>query len=555
MKKIARRTLFSSRRPTTGSSLLMILGSSSLVYAGCADEITNNYITNEYGDQGGAGGGGAGGEAPDFEPEAYPGAPTADTAVEDQAVNVFGVVGNEYWFAVADEQLEELNVNSGQGGPIFFAQPGDFYSPGGESEGNYSDHLWITTAGSPSETADYGKVRLKIVGQSTMRPWNESSLPNLNLDANDFVEGQRISGYEHLRFNNGQVGSIFRERLTLQLYAAMGYPAPQATYAWVSSNVWGADIKVPYVLVERYKRPFCEKWSEELGGGCANIWEFAGDFAQNVVFGGGEVLEGDGVPLMRGEPVVGVGPSVFDDLSACEFNECDDASAREFEALVQQTPPGPGFKETLKESLHWPSFHRFQCLSWVLATGDDALHNMNNVVLVERGDGLFMYLPYSVDISLGQEWYPTVPLAGQNSIARGCQSDEECWSDMVAVCEDVVAEFEELEPNELLDDIYATLTNEGMIRAGDEQRYTQLVAWFENRLASLPSELDDNREPPLICDFGQIDCGGYCDYFENCENNCNPGEGLPGEGGLGGAGGADDGGAVECPLIKVYSIE
>jgi hypothetical protein len=124
----------------------------------------------------------------------------------------------------------------------------------------------VTTPAPDSKTADDGKVQVKIVGPSTQRPWTRRSIPNLNVDFDEFVEGQRIGGFEHLRFNNAQVGSIFRERLTLELFARLGYPAPRATYAWVSSNVWGPNVAIPYIVVERYKRSFCERWADEIGG-------------------------------------------------------------------------------------------------------------------------------------------------------------------------------------------------------------------------------------------------------------------------------------------------
>ncbi len=523
--------------PLTGVFLLSV---PLLVSLACSDDITNQYITNQYGDAGAdsAGGeSGAGGEG-----TRYPGAPEADTEVAEHSPDVFGSVGIRYWFAVSDEQLEEMNEGLDQGGPIV-EQVGDIYVPGGSVAGNYADHLWVTTPGRNGKTADYGKVEVKIVGQSTLRPWSRRSIPNLNVDFDEFVEDQEIGGFEHLRFNNAQVGSIFRERVTLELYSRLKYPAPRATYGWVSSNVWGAGVAVPYVVVERYKRTFCERWEDEIGGGCANIWEFVGDFAQS-----------DGIP---GGP--GVLGSVFDDPNVCEFSECDDARGRKLEATVKETPLGDGFKKALSKWIHWPSFHRFQCLSWVLATGDDALHNMNNVVLMERGDGLFQYLPYSVDISLGQEWYPTVPLPGSNSIARGCQSDAACWADTIAACEDLIAEFEDLDPQGLLDGVHEELASQGMLRPGDEERYQALRDWFEERLSNLPAELEDNREQPLVCQDGQVDCGGYCDYYENCGNNCEPPLALEaaGAGGADGAGGGggeagSDGGV--CTPIEHYGL-
>jgi len=565
------------------SRLLLVATGPLMLALGCGEDVTRNYITNVYGDggaddqppvtsagKGGSGGkggssgsssqggdtgeaGGSGGEAGEYV-SPYPGAPQADTAVADHEPDLFGVIGNRFWFGVSDEQLEQMNALAGGGGP--WNPYGDIYQPGGGSgEGNYADHLWVTTAGADPKTADYGQVQVKIVGQSTMRQWTPTSIPNLNVDFDEFVEDQRIGVFEHLRFNNALVGSIFRERITLELYNRLGYPAPRTTYAWVSSNVWGPNIAVPYIMVERYKPTFCEHQKDNIGGGCANIWEFAGDLGGYWGYPGEDA------------------PSVFDDPEVCEFNECDNTRAKEFETAVRETPEGPGYKAALASWLDWPSFHAFQCLSWILATGDDALHNTNNVVIMERGDGLFQYLPYSVDISLGQEWYPTVPLPGSNSIARGCQSDDVCWEDTIATCEQLITDFTALDPGALLDSVYEQLTDEGMIRSGDEGRYEFLSNWFESRLVDLPVELEYFREPPMCPYPDMVDCGGYCDYYWNCEGNCGPmppppimeaAGGAPGAGGAGavgdaGAGGSPDvgqggGGGVVCNPIEYYGL-
>ncbi len=543
--------------------VLLLVGAASLQGA-CSDTINNEYITYESsaGSPGvGEGEGGEGGVA-----DPYPGAPTANTTVADHELDLFGTMGNRFWFAVSDEQLAQMNSQYGGGvGPIFLDAPanGDLYSPGGGSSANYVDHLWITSAGEGGKTADYGKVQVKLVGQSTGRPWNEQSIPNMNVDSNEFVKKQRIDGFEHLRFANAQVGSIFRERLTLELYDKLGYPAPLSQYVWVTSNVWGSDISVPYILVERYKRDFCERESDLLGGGCVNMWEFVGDVAQGDMGGGPIPLKvgGDGADIGIGLP--GVINSVFDDPNNCQIDECQNSRVKELEELLIQTEQGEGFKAATADYVDWPSFHRFQCLSWVLATGDDALHNQNNVVLVERSDGKFQYLPYSIDISLGQDWYPYVSLPGQNVLARGCQADESCWADLIAECEDVIEDLEAAKPIEMLEALHDQLDAAGMLRDGDEGRYEFLRNWFETRLEELPIELEANREAPMICDYGQVDCGGYCDYAENCGSGCVPPVGKPGEpmpvdamdeAGLGGAGG-DGGGGNECPIILKYAVE
>lgn len=486
------------------------------------------------GDGGSTGHGGEGGAGPDDGHTAYPDAPYANTPVAEHEVDVFGVVGNRYWFGVSAEQLAEMNEGTNNGGPVFDGPlNGDIYTPGGQTA-NFVDHLWVTSAGPDTGIADYGKVQVKLAGQSTMRPWSKRSIPNFNVDSNEFVDKQRIGGFEHLRFNNGQVGSIFREYLTLELYKELGYPAPLVTFAWVSSNVWGGDVEIPYVLVERYKRSFCAR-GDAFGGKCENMWEFVGDIGQKQDPNPG--------PL---PPKPGNAPSVFDDPNNCQFSECDNTRVKQLEQLIDETPPGEGFKAATEALIDWPAFHRFQCLSWVLATGDDTLHNSNNVVLAERADGKFQYLPYSVDISLGQDWYLSVPLPGTSNIARGCQADKACWADTIAACEDVLGDFVKAKPIAMLDDLFDLLDAEGMLRPGDEARYELLRAWFEERLVALPDELEENREGPVLCTGGTVDCGGSCLPPEQCGIVCEPPVGKAAK--------VMDDAPNECPMITEYPL-
>lgn len=439
--------------------------------------------------------------APDAGPKPLtPGAPLVDTSAAALPLDVFGVPGAHYWFVVADAQLERMNERYGGGGgfPIFGNQFGDIYTPGGTSADlTFADHVLVTVPGALPQTADFGKVQVSLVGESTGRPWTEQSLPNLKLDADEFVEGNRLGGVKHMRLNNAIVGSIFREKLTLDLYAKLGYPAPRANYAWVSSSVWGPDVSVPYIVVESYKPQFCKLREAQLGGGCVNMWEFAGDL------GNGSLALPDN----------------------CQFSECDSTRAEEFELVVGARQPGPGYKAALADWLDWDSFHRFQCLSWILATGDDVLHNSNNLVMVERADGKFQHLPYSVDISLGQDWYPSVSLGGQSVLAQGCQSDPQCWTDTITTCEGVLADFVAAGPVTMLESINAELDAQGMLRDGDDGRYRALHKYLERRLTELPVELEANRAGPVYnsgCSYPLVQCGDYCDYPENCYL-CQPG--------------------------------
>lgn len=563
---------------------------------GCSDDITNHYYTNNYyteggappevtptagktasgagkapvemggeggtpGDVGGAGtggvtgggDGGVGGETDGRDPR-YPDAPLADTAVADLELDIFGTVGNRYWFAVSDEQLKAMNGGD-QGGVCCFQN--GLYTPGG-TNANWVDHLFVTTAGDAPQTADFGKVQAKVVGSSTYFPWAPNTIPNLNIDADEFVEGQRIAGYEHLRFSNGQLGSIFRDKLVNDLYRMLDYPAPLATWAWVQSNVWGPDISIPYILVERYKRTFCDRYADAFGGGCPNMWEYTnGDFNQGDNGGG------------KGGPIFGGQLNVFDDPNNCQMGKCDSTRVKQLEAKLLEAPHGDGFAAATGDFIDWPAFHRFQCLSWALATGDDTLHNNgNNSVLVERTDGKFQYLPYSIDLSLG--WYGRVPLPGQNVLATRCQEDSECWADTLTMCEDVLNDLAELKPNEYLESLYNTLDDNGMLRPGDEGTFQGIKAYFDDALASLPAELEVYRSGG--CPSPLINCGGEC--VEQWQCSCVPPpkdpipvDGVPvgkgaaalleagGAGAIGGGDvGAGGGGPIVCPTMDAYKI-
>ena len=397
---------------------------------------------------------------------------------------MLGSLGVRYWFAVDPAQVERMNEAAQQ-------EP-DIYTPTGGAA-TYANHMFVSTPGESPEIADYGKVEVRVVGQSTYRPWTDKTIPSLKVDTDEFTDGLKVGGVEHLRFNNSLVGTIFRERLAFMMYEQLDYPAPRATYAWVGSNVWGPGVEVPYTLVEVYKRDFCEARSEQLGGGCSNIWEFVGD----------------------------LGNDALKDPESCQISECDNTRALAFEAAVVATPPGPGYKAALQEYVDWDAFHRFQCISWLLWTGDDALHNNNNVVLLERMDGRFQYLPYSVDISAGQSWYIDTPLYGMNQLAIGCQVDASCWKDTIAACEDVVAEFVASEPALRVDEVYAELEGEGMLRSGDEARYKEIRGWYEQRAANALADLDNFRD--LQCAPETVKCDGACVAVDQCVLECEPG--------------------------------
>jgi hypothetical protein len=425
------------------------------------------------------------------------GMPVADTAPADLQVDVFGVTGNHYWLDASVQQVGLMNApfQPGTAGPF----EGDVYSPLGPAPLTFVDHLFVTASGAPPHTADFGKVQLRLIGQTTGRPWTVHSLPNFKIDSDEFIAGNRIGGVKHLRLNNAVTGNIFREKLALDLYRALGYPAPRARHAWVSGSVWGPEVSVPYLAVEAYKPQFCKLRAAELGGGCVNMWELQGDLGSGAL----------GIP------------------AHCQFSECDPTRGIELEAVLASTPRGDSFQAALADWIDWEAFHRFQCLSWILQTGDDALHNSNNLVIVERVDGKFQLLPYSVDLSFGQGWPREVRLGGHTSLAAGCQSDSGCWAETIAVCEQLVEAYRSAEPVSKLDALHRELAAAGMLREGDDERYTSLRSRVEARLTELPLELEANRAGPVggSCRYPLVQCGEACVEPEACPP-CDPEPGL-----------------------------
>lgn len=385
------------------------------------------------------------------------GAPTINADVADMTIDPFAVDGNVYWFGVSDEQLTAMNGVFTSGG----GSSGYYYYEVGSSD-TYADNLVVQDAVTGA-TADYGKVQLGVVGESTGMTWTPTSIPNLSVDMDEFQDGLSVGGIEHLRFNNGMISSIFREALALAVFRELGYPAPRTSFAWAASPVWGDDTQVPYTLVESYRKDaFCVDHAESFGGGCANIWEGVGEIS-----------------------ALG---------TQCQEKECDNTN---YDALVQVMTDNPrDVYGATAGKIDWGMVQEHMCLDWILWIGDDPYHNQNNVVLVEGMDGLFRLLPYSTDISAGQEWYQNTSLYGNNSLAGACVHDAECWAATIATCEADIDAFQALDPVAMVNDEYQRLADNGMLRDGDEDTYAYLIDWYTTRSTEgvLEAELEDYRE-------------------------------------------------------------
>ena len=404
-----------------------------------------------------------------------------------QQIDLFGLSGHRFWVEVDENQLARLN---GGGNGMFGEMPfddGDIYTPGNVA--TYADHVLVQDFATGS-VADYGKLEIKLIGESTYRQWDISHIPNLRIDTDEFQQGARIGETEHLRLNNSLVGSIFREHIAHRIYRELGYPALRSSFAFLGSNVWGDDIWVPMTLIEVYKCRTFEGQEDTLGGGCVNMWEFAGDIGYRGDFG----VEAD------------FGPD------ACQNHECDNTRLNELSAVAGSTPAGDEFEDALEPYVDWDMFHRFQCLSWIMSTGDDAIHNSNNNLIIERDDGRMIWAPYSVDISAGQDWYTHTPLTGSSILASGCQANASCWADTIATCETLITQFQKLKPETFVDQTEALLEELGMLRDGDEARAASIRQWYVERQAELLTELESYRYLP--------DAFGNCpEDLERCNDS------------------------------------
>ncbi len=424
---------------------------------------------------------------------------TVNMSVDEQALDLFGETGHRIWVEVAREQQALLNLNEGGG----FPGEEDIYTPGApDLADTWADHVLIQDVTTDS-VADYGKIEVALVGESTYRRWDSNHIPNLRFDADEFEHGKRIGGFEHLRLNNSLVGSIFREGIAHRIYRQLDYPALRSSHAFLGSSVWGEDIWVPMTLIEVYKLKFCKDNEELVGGRCNNMWEFAGDLGA----GGGGGFPIDDRPIDPFGPVIDPFPrpgfpggEANDEPSVpdywCQINECDNTRLLELMTTLRATELGAGFEDALDPYIDWTRFHEFQCLSWIMWTGDDALHNSNNNMIMERDDGRLIWAPYSVDISAGQDWYTNVSLKGTSSLAQGCQSDPGCWADTITACEDMITRFDALDPETFVDDALVALTEHAMLRDGDQERAEALRTWLEWRQTVLAEELERFRYLP-----------------------------------------------------------
>lgn len=352
-----------------------------------------------------------------------------------------------------------------------------------------------------SVCADTGEVEVDLPGQSSFKPWAE--IPNIKLDVSEFQGLKFKSGDSILRFNNGQADStIVREAVALGIWRAMGYPAPKTRFVQIQSNVWDTEVRpgvtASHVMVQTYKQAFFEQSFPEVH----HVWEGLGDpfvlddGCMDGLCGGGDIVEIDvgGRPADLPGPVdpnVPVGRGSFS--GECQWSVDEVCNEEAFDAIIAgviNAPQGPGFMEATAAVIDWPLLHQNQCLSALTGTGDDWIHNTNNVVLAILESGKAVFLPYSTDISGDHPWYQQTPYQGYATLTQSCQGDPDCWEMALSTCEAMIDDFEDLEVSKtIVDERCEALVKAGLDRRPDAAVCDSLREYYDQRPALLRQEL------------------------------------------------------------------
>lgn len=458
--------------------------------------------------------------------ESYLPACTETVPLDELEIDLFGEDGHLFYFEVTPEArlaADEQRCSFG------FDVYGAVYELG-EEEGGCpipARNVRIRPAWS-TVCSDTGKVEVDLPGQSSFRPWAE--IPNIKLDVGEFEDMRFQTGDRQLRFNNGQADStIVREAIALGIWREMGYPAPRTRFAQVRSNVWDTEVhpgaSASHVMVQPYKEAFFREFAPEI----LHVWEGQGDpfvptggecdFGCCDPFGcGGEIIDppyfidpaeeaGDPAPLplpdVVGEPAAVQRGSFSGDCQFSVEEQCDEEAFDSIVADLAEVPVGPGYMEATESYIDWPLLHQNMCLSALTGTGDDWIHNSNNVVIGIRDDGKIMFFPYSTDISGDHPWYQNTPYQGYAHLTQACQADPDCWEAALSTCESMIDDFEEL-------DVVATIVEERcealedtkLDRPADEPVCEALVEYYTARPAGLREEIERLREGGIDPGFG-----------------------------------------------------
>jgi hypothetical protein len=214
---------------------------------------------------------------------------------------------------------------------------------------------------------------------------------------------------------------------------------------------------------------------------------------EDVPPGGGDIVEPgppQGGPVVRG--------SFNGDCQFSVDEQCDEEAFDTIVAALAEIPTGPGYREATDAYIDWDLLHQNMCLSALTGTGDDWIHNSNNVVIGIRDDGRIVFFPYSTDISGNHPWYQYVPYQGFAHLTQACQFDPECWEEALSTCESMIDDFEELDVvGTIVEERCSALVDAELDRPADAPVCEALGEFYAARPAELREELELLRSGEL----------------------------------------------------------
>lgn len=189
--------------------------------------------------------------------------------------------------------------------------------------------------------------------------------PSLKINVDEFELGAEIFGVDNITLNNSvQDPSLIRQCIGYQLFANIGYPAPQCNFAHVYVN--GTDLGI-YVHVEPIKRSFLRTHFDEDRG---DLYEGTISDFQSLQYKTFEPKNDDTNPSL--EPIIQLSEALFD--SSIDL------------------------KEGLAEHIDIDMFITFWAMESILGHWDGYNGNRNNFYIYRAEDtGLFTFLPWGLD--------------------------------------------------------------------------------------------------------------------------------------------------------------
>lgn len=265
-----------------------------------------------------------------------------------------------------------------------------------------SKKTWVHAAFT-CEGETLGDVGLRRKGETTYRVVPKKAA--FKVQFNKWQKGLKFRGYKQLTLNNMvDDPTALRERLAYAFYNKLNMPAPKCNTALVTLN---GESYGPYANVETPDSQFLK---DRFGNNANTLYE---------VDWGSEWQPGneDGFLVDVGDPGKADLLAFFDAVAA----------------TVDAT-----LLADIKNNLDIEQWLTFSAIEAVLAEHDNYAYGVwgsHNYYLAGGKDGLFRLLPWSVDLSFGDddggvnaaEPRPSDPTVGGDTLLMRCQKTASCW--------------------------------------------------------------------------------------------------------------------------------